>query len=64
VEYWNKAYASEATAIAAAVIEEQGQRWLADQVRRGRQPKRPEIRIAMRALMVARGELELARPYF
>jgi hypothetical protein len=63
MEPWNKAYVLEATAIAASVIEEQGQRWLADQVRRGRQPRRPEIRIAMRALMVARGDLELKRPY-
>lgn len=64
MEPWNKEYAFEARAIAAAVIEEQGHRWLADQIRKGAQPGRMEVRIAMRALMVARGELELKRPYF
>lgn len=54
---WNEHYRYEAREIAAATVESFGRHWLADQIRKGNQPKRLEIQVAMRALMAARGEL-------
>lgn len=59
---WNSAYAREAKEIAALILEADGYRWTADQVRRAKQPNRQEVRVAMLALMVARGEYKLRRP--
>jgi len=58
MEHWNKAYAKEAYAIAASVLRQFKRNWLADRVERGLEPRsRLEIQIAMRALMVARGDI-------
>ena len=56
MDVWNDAYKHEARRVAASIIEADGYHWLADQVRKGNQPRRREVRIAMAALMVARGE--------
>jgi hypothetical protein len=61
-EAWNEAYVSEAGEIAATVVDQDGRYWLADQIRTGKQPRRQEVRVAMLALMVARGEYNLKRP--
>ena len=58
---WNEAYRQEAEAIAASVVGESGFEWKAAQIERGKVPRGQEVTIAMRALMVARGELELPR---
>ena len=59
---WNDAYRFEAEAIAASVVEERGYRWKAGQIKRGARLRSEEVEIAMRALMVARGEHELKKP--
>lgn len=56
---WNEAYRMEAEIIAASVFKECGYRWTAAQIQRGKQAGRIEVVIAMRALMVARGEIEV-----
>lgn len=61
IDAWNDAYRREAKEIAAAIMEADGYRWTADQIRRGNQPKRQEVRVAMLALMVARGEYKIER---
>jgi len=60
---WKKEYEHEAVAIAAAMVEESGRHWLAGQMRRHKAGNRIETRIAMRALMVARGDIQLKKPY-
>jgi hypothetical protein len=57
MKHWKKEYAQEALEIAAAMVEESGRRWLADQMRRHKAGDRFETRLAMRALMVARGDI-------
>lgn len=61
---WKTGYASEAVAISADIVEESGHHWLANQMSSGTAGNRIETQIAMRALMVARGDLELKMPYF
>jgi cell division protein FtsL len=56
---WNETYQHEAEAIAASVVGESGFEWKAAQIERGKFSRGQEVTIAMRALMVARGELEL-----
>lgn len=64
MDIWNKEYYLEAAAIAAAIVERDGYFWLADQIRRGKIGRRRwEVQIAMAALMIARGEHELPKPY-
>lgn len=61
MENLNRKYRQEAQEIAAHLIDSDGYHWLAGQIRKGLQPQRREVRIAMLALMVARGEFKM--PY-
>jgi hypothetical protein len=61
---WNEGYRWEAEAIAAAVVGERGYRWKASEIERGRRRKSEEVEIAMRALMVARGEIDLPQTHY
>lgn len=64
MESWNADYLLEAQAIAAQIEDERGYHWKAREIRLGRRDKGPEVLIAMRALMVGRGEHTLKRPLF
>jgi hypothetical protein len=59
---WNEDYRIEAEAIASLVVGERGYRWKATQIKRGLRSRGEEVAIAMRALMVARGDYDLERP--
>jgi hypothetical protein len=52
-------YQREAELIAASVAKERGHVWKAGQIHQGRCPQTEEVVIALRALMYARGELEI-----
>lgn len=56
---WNEAYRREAEAIAGSTVADWGQRWAALEFFRGRRKQSLDVAIAMRALMLARGELDL-----
>ena len=58
MDAWNEDYKYEARYIAAKIVAGDGYHWLAGQIRQGTHPRRREVRIAMAALMLARGELE------
>lgn len=56
---WNEAYRKEAEAIVAALHSECGRHWVAYEYISGRRKSHNDVAIAMRALMIARGEHEL-----
>lgn len=64
MNHWKEEYKDEAVAIASAMVEESGRRWLAGQMRQRKAGNRIETRIAMLALMVARGDVKLQKPYY
>ncbi|OWQ98364.1 hypothetical protein CDQ91_07675 [Sphingopyxis witflariensis] len=61
MEAWNEAYRREAEEIAASLLEADGFPWGAEQVRAGKRSQSRDVRIAMLALMVARGEVRIKR---
>lgn len=58
---WNDQYRHQAQVIAASIVGKRGHEWTASEIERGRRNSGVEVEIAMLALMVARGELELPK---